>query len=379
MSKKYTPEEMSALLKEAEAQEAKRKAEQEKAVVDHFDSGLLPTPEPIARILAWKIGEDRLTLIRHHPYWKEYKLKKGFDAAISAALAAHLDLKRCEAALTAYAARKEGFSEHINQTVEDPAQKEIMAFCAAYAATVDTLRRIKNDRSELADQIDGIRKNLTSDPEYNFMLDLRRNLSHGSVTVPNWNVRSNFETTVGIMKFSANELLAFGEWNATSKVFLNNAENGEISISEVTEKCASGLAKLRRELRTLYYRNKTPAEIDFFDIEDMAGKMSSRQFLKVFLQPHFNKKTDPYPYLHLFFSGKTLRQIFRFPPHSKEQVDFMIGQKLHETDCDDDLRSKLYKLFGVNEEMEAEKQKPSLGAPPLVKGWQTYDNEKSST
>ena len=61
------------------------------------------------------------------------------------------------------------------------------------------------------------------------------------------------------------------------------------------------------------------------------------------------KGKDPYDYLHYYFDAEEVREIMRLPKHSKEQVDFMIGLKGAEIDCNEELRNRLYCVFGVDE------------------------------
>jgi hypothetical protein len=345
MASRLSRDELNAVL----AADAERQLQVAEQAIGHFKSGQLPTPEDIARSLTWRVGEDRNRIMRHHPYWKEHRLRLGFDALIAAALAAHLDLCRSDAALTAFADSREPFEDHIEHTVENPAQKEVMAFCAAYFGTKDTLYRIKGARPDLAAQIDEVRLKTTGDVQFKFILDLRRNLSHGSVTVPGWAVTSDFRTAVGAMYFEVAELLAFGSWSADVGTFLEGVPEGRFGISEVTAHCAKGLAQLRRELRGVFQRHPTLAESDFFRLQDLHRRLGSRQWMKVILQPRAAKGADPYPLLHRFFSPEEVRQIMRLPMHSADQVDYIIALRAAKTDCDDDLRRTLMKLFKVSD------------------------------
>jgi hypothetical protein len=347
MISKLSQSELNDLLVRAQAADAERRRAETERAVTVFKGGELPTPDDVVRVVTWRVGEARQSLLRHHRFWKEQRLRAGFDALISAALAAHVDLTRAEAALTAFADSREQFEDHIDHTVGNPAQKEVMAFCAAYFGTVDTLRRIKECRQDLAEEIDATRLAATAGPVFRFMLDLRRNLSHGSVTVPGWSVTSDFKSATGAMYFDVPDLLAFATWSAEVRPFLEGAAEGRLRISTVTAECAKGLAKLRRDLHALYYRNRTPAEEDFQRLQDLHRRCSSRQWMKVLLSPHANKGTDSYPHLPRFFSKEEVRGILRRPKHSAEQVELIIALRSPQTDCDAELRAMLYKLFQV--------------------------------
>ena len=85
---------------------------------------------------------------------------------------------------------------------------------------------------------------------------------------------------------------------------------------------------------------------DYRQIEDSHKRVSRRQQAKVLVGQVWDGK-DPYGQLHRFFDPEVLREILRYPRHSKEQVDFMIALKSGEIDCDDELRQTLYRVFGV--------------------------------
>jgi hypothetical protein len=343
MTIKLTDEQLNELYK----QQNEREAQLREKVVQTFKSGVLPTPEDVVQIVTWRVGPTREALIRHHSYWKEHRLRIGLDALISAALAAHLDLCRCDAALSAYAQSRDRFEDHIDHTVVAPAQKEVMAFCAAYFGINDTLRRLKSARPDIGTFIEAAQAKDAQGPAFKFILDLRKNLSHGSVTVPNWSISSDFRSTSGAMVFATADLLAFGEWGRESREFLEAMPCQQFQVAEIAAVCAKGLAKFGREMRTIFSQHPTAAEMDFNQIQDMHRRTSSRQFMKIFLEPYVKNSTDPYLHLHQFFAPEEVREILRRPPHSVEQVELIIALRSPTTDCDDELRTSLYRLFKV--------------------------------
>lgn len=359
------------LLRAHFSREQDRQRRESAAITRALDSGTIPTPEPIVRKLVWHVGREKL--MRHHVYWKERKLRKGFDSLVEAALLAHLDLVRAEAALTAYASRHSGFEDHIAHTVENPAQKEVLAFCAAYVGTIDTLRRIKKARAELAGDIDASRIAATDKVEFRFLKELRNNLAHGEVTMPGWRVTSSFGKgsagTVGAIDFSASELLAFGDWTADVRAFLAQKKDDGFPVSEVTGICAHGLSRFRADLNLLFARNLSAAERDYWAINDLSRRLTHRQSYKIVLNGIAEKSIDPYPHLHRFFDQETTRSIMRYPAHSAEQVEYIIKLKEADSHCDDDLRLILYKIFGVIPLPEVKREPPSVDPKPLGDLW----------
>lgn len=360
--------ELSALIERSAKAQAEQARADDDRVVASFKAGVLPTSGDNARIVTWRVGKARSDLIRHHPYWRESRLRAGLDALISSALAAHVDLCRCEAALTAFAESRERFEDHVDRTVQNPAQKEVLAFCAAYFGTIDTLRRIKSARPDIADAIDSVRAKHTDEPVFRFMLDLRKNLSHGSVVVPGWLVTSDATSAAGVMQFDTDDLLAFGEWRAEVRTLLEGAPERRLHISKSISYCATALARMRRDLKELFAVHQTTAESDFHRLQDLHQRTTSGTWIKVFLSPHATRGTDPYPHLHRFFTAEEVRAILRRPNNSAEQVEFIIALRSVQTACDDHLRKMLYQLFNAPMPAELKQMKsqaPSLHPPPL--------------
>lgn len=347
--------------------DAERKRAEEEAIRNGLRKGSLPTAEPIVRALVWRV--DRPSLMRDHVYWQEHKIRAGFEALVSAALSAHLDLTRAEAALTAYAISADGFGDHVQHTVENPAQKEVMAFCSAYVGTIDTLRRFTKRRADIWDAIEAIRTSTTGDIEFRFIFELRKNLSHGSVVVPYWSVMRDGAGTSGKVHFSVSELLAFGSWGADVKSFLQSKGDKSFSISEITAHCSTGLAKFRRELNILFERHKTDAERDFHAINDFARRIGSRQMNLLILKAVADKGVDPYPHLHRYFSAEETRRILEYPPHSAEQVGYIVRLREASVDINAEALALLYRLFGVSEQIEVPKEMPTVAPKPLGDAW----------
>ena len=191
--------------------------------------------------------------------------------------------------------------------------------------------------------------------------------------MPGWRVTSSFgkdaASTVGAIDFSASELLAFGDWTADVRSFLAGKKNDSFPISAVTAVCAHGLSRFRADLTLLFARNPSPAERDYLAIQDLGKRLLHRQSMKLFFSGIAEKGIDPYPHLHRFFDAETTRSILRYPPHSAEQVEYIIKLKEADTHCDDDLRLTLYKLFGVTPLPQVIPEPPSIGPKPLGDLW----------
>lgn len=347
--------------------EEQRKLAQAAAIKSELQKGVIPTSEPVVRALVYRI--DHQELMRSHTYATEHQIRLGFNALISAAVAAHVGLSSAEATLTAFAQTRDPFDGHIKHTVENPAQKELIAFCAAYVGTIDTLRRLESRRPDIWPQIDELRKSTTGSEAFRFIFELRKNLSHGSVVVPYWNIATDDKGTNGNMHFSARELLAFGDWKSEGRKFLRDRDPDSFAITSITAQCAEGLAKFRRELELLFARNRSDAENDYNAILALARRVNGSSFAKLILNQAVLKGVDPYAHLHRFFSPEETVRILQYPPHSEEQVKFVIRLKESTFEIDDRLCSLIYQLFQVPIAIDVENEAPSIDPKPLGNLW----------
>lgn len=327
-------------------QDKQRREKQDSAVAELLRRGEIPTPVDARRIINMRVGEARQFLLSNHIYWKERKLRQGLKALIDTSRRAYIDIIGHNAALGALARGRWNFHEHVDHAITEPVQKDVMAFCSAAHATIDTVRRVRKLREDVAAQIEEVISASFSDDVCDFIMALRMNISHGSVSLPRWSVHYSKGTSDGVMNFAASDILSFGDWNGKSKRYIRSCEGGEVNIAEAIGEYFNRLTKFYWAVEDIFARNPTPAETDFYDIEDSFRRRAAGQWIKV-LVSQVGKNLDPYDYLHHFFDSSEVRQILRRARHSKEQVDYLIALKDTEIECDESLRDMLYRYFGV--------------------------------
>lgn len=219
-----------------------------------------------------------------------------------------------------------------------------MAYGSASTGMIDCVRRLTKRRPDIADAIRAITKEAFDNDINAFMKDLRNNLAHGSVVVPTWRMDFDANGSRGSMNFNPVELMLLGTWSAGAKRYIESESN--LHLGKIVREHFKCVNLFSLALTDLFAKNISPAEEDYYEIEDEHRRGSQRQWFKI-LVSQMGKTKDPYAYLHRFFTSSELRLILRHPKHSKEQVDLIISLKNSEIDCDDELRVMLYKMFGV--------------------------------
>ncbi len=64
-------------------------------------------------------------------------------------------------------------------------------------------------------------------------------------------------------------------------------------------------------------------------------------------------KVNPYAHLDTYLTPAEVEAALRLPMRSREQVDYIIAAADEHDACDDELRSLVYKLFGVSMDGDA--------------------------
>lgn len=313
----------------------------------HLESGVLPTPDDVRDAINSLVGDARRKVLRHHAFWKERSLRKGLESLVHAAHRAYMDICRHDAALGALADSRD-LQDQVDHAVGYAAQKDVVAYCALAQGVRDTLVKIRRLRSDIADDLSGIEGRMFRMDISQFVRELRNNVLHGRVLVPQWSVSFLHESQrcTGSMRYSKEELTETGDWKAQSLRFIRSSSGEQVRLTVVVQEHFTLLNDLRSKLEGLFARNTSPAEQDYWNIEDAHKRGLRRQWAKI-LVGQVGKGKDPYDHLHRFFEPEVLREILRYPRNSKEQVDFIIALKSGEIDCDDELREVMYRAFGV--------------------------------
>lgn len=346
--KNLSLKEQEAVYENAFIQQEQATNQKVAAAIACLQAKTMPTPPEIISFITWNLGE-RTKILRHHAFWDEMKIREGFEALVETAHLAYVDICRHSAALVGISKNSESFYDRVSSAVSDPVQKDMMAFCSAAHGCIDTVRRLKSCRPDIAPNMDTAITAHFSGDVFEFIKCLRKNLSHGFVVIPNWTLTKGREGDSGSMVFNADEILAFGEWSAGAKSYINSAKDGRLNIGPAIDVYHQALIKFRQTVSDIFARNVTEFERDYYNIEDSYKRVTNAQWQKV-LVSQVGKSKNPYDFLHRFFTPEQVREIRRRPDHSKEQVEFIISLRQVETACDDELRKKLYELFGVKEE-----------------------------
>ena len=176
------------LFKRASEMKRQQNDAENREVISYLKRGDIPTCDEIRNIINRRIGPERTSLMRHHVYWKQNRLKDGFKALYSAAHQACIDICRHAAALGAFS-RETDFETHVDHVVGHAAQKDMMAYCALVVGLQETLDDIQRECPDAIEtSIQEIKTESFGCDVAVFIREMRNNLSHGAVIVPEWQI-----------------------------------------------------------------------------------------------------------------------------------------------------------------------------------------------
>ena len=76
------------------------------------------------------------------------------------------------------------------------------------------------------------------------------------------------ENSTGVMRYHVESLIDSGKWNDRSLGFISTLHGEKVQLSAIVRKHFGLLNDLVREVNNVFAKSVTPAEKDFFDIED---------------------------------------------------------------------------------------------------------------
>ncbi len=242
----------------------------------------LPTPDDIRETITSFVGETRQHIMRHHLFWKEWILRRGMASLIHASHQASIDISRHDAVLGELA-RSKDFEERVDPTVGQVAQKDAVAYCALVFGFRDTLRKIQKLRVDIANQISELNDSVFNRDISRFLKDLRNNLLHGQVVIPQWELSYAFEEqrSTGSMIYNVKELIDSGKWSSESRRYVLTLHDEKVPLSSIVREHFRLLDGLGQQVDDMFARNVTPSEKDFFDIEDGHKRQGRKQWTKI--------------------------------------------------------------------------------------------------
>ena len=325
-----------------------REQRERELAAEQFQMGTIPTTKEVRQLVNSSVGNTRALLLSNHKFSKEKTLRVGFQTLIASMNAAFTDLCKLEAAIAPhyYQSKEDNTMEYV---VSTPIQKEVIAFCSAAHGIVDVTRRIKAARPDLIGVLENLRSELVREKNPSLIFDLRKNLSHGSVVIPYWNITSDDRGIRGSILLEIPMLLKTGDWSENTKSYFSLQKSGQINLKAEMEQYLSAINRYSADAELLFASSATAEEQDYYDIEDEYQRRIRTQHLRIIIGQG-RQFSDPLKYLGRFFTEEQARAIRKLPTGSNAQLDLIAALKSTEYDIDDKLREEVRLILSPEKE-----------------------------
>lgn len=302
--------------------------------------------EDVLREISWLGPTDRHLVLRHHPGEILERKLQSLWSMLLVFSKTHVDLLEQLDHFNAFSFTDEmhlpiGRSQL--KAIELAVHKELVAFSAAAGALVDFSRRLRNAIvvPDVSAQIAAI----FDEEEHRFVTALRNIICHQAFPDISWQITIGRERETDFV-MPTEGLRHYGDLPPQAKAFLDRCGNG-VHLRGLVNSYAERVQKFYNWYRTALETNAPRALGDYRRIVRTCMANASRSTYRLIFTQLLAKKMDPYEHLHKYLLPVQLEAALKLPKHSKVQVDYIIALADEHGACDSELRSLVYRLFGV--------------------------------
>jgi hypothetical protein len=222
-------------------------------------------------------------------------------------------------------------------------------FSATTAAMAlrDAYRRIQK-KSPLADYDMKREEIFGASSQVAIVEGLRNYLSHRRNVEAHWEVSMTFHPHFARFVLRQDELLDWDAWGALAQDYiLANPE--EIDIERIFADYKRRVEEFYSWFYSAFSRKGEPQLSEYRAYKQMLDRWASRSNWNILLDQFLLAKVDPYAYLNQYLTEAELKEVLSCLPRSPQQVNMIIEILDVFRACDEELRRKVFSLFGVVE------------------------------
>jgi hypothetical protein len=250
--------------------------------------------------------------------------------------------------------------EFWNKTNEKNAEKYVrevkrkLYYCTSALMTLVDIARAFSNKWPIEGLAEQRNKSFSTPGLHDFLQKLRNFSSHWRIAQANWQINYDFTNGARTASFmvSKEELLAWGDWGAKAKKYIEESED-KIDILKI-------FTQYKKQVQQ-YYNWQKGVVLDtypsvlrpFFEYKKIHEGLQQSLKWNMILS-HFKPTMNPYQYLAQYLTNTQMELILSYEHRSEQQVDALIKMLNMEDFCDIQLRSKAMKAFGVSIRWELE-------------------------
>jgi hypothetical protein len=334
---------LRTVLRHQETQRLKRRDELKTLIT------AIPVPAQLLKEVVWLGPAERKVVLQHHPGHGIDRKLTSLWQMLAIFGRAHTDIV---AQLDAF--HEFSLSEEMHlpvgrsklAAIVTALNKELVAFSAAAGALVQFGRRLRGEQGlpDMQPQIAA----MFDAHEHDFVIALRNLLSHEEFPDLGWQIeygRSKERRTDFVL--SPDRLHQQAGLPAGARAYVARSSTG-VRLRTLVDSYAERVRAFYAWYKGVCTASEPLALQDYRRVVKACKANDARTMHRLLIAQFVARNVDPYQHLHKFLLPDQVTEAMTLPLRSKMQVDFII-QAADEFDaCDDELRSMVYRLFGVS-------------------------------
>ena len=233
--------------------------------------------------------------------------------------------------------------------------QEILYLFASTAMTLVEQSRAISRKVKLPGYTDRVSSTFSDNPRHKFIQELRNDLIHITLHEPRWHLTETFHThrterdrtrTTQFM-LSPSRLRRSDEWHRLGREYLRQHPNG-VDLGALIQEYRLEVTDFQGWLQNTVLAVAGDTINEYLRCNRFLKAVGSRCWWRFLLsQIVIQAGRDPYQYLDRYLTKTEVEEIQSLSHKTKEQVDRIVDLVDDYGACDDELRSLVYKAFGV--------------------------------
>lgn len=237
------------------------------------------------------------------------------------------------------------FSETFNKR-ELAIRRGVFAAATTAMALVDHSRRVKNTFSAVREEYDNQIGKVFDEHEHRFVQCLRDCVCHIRMIESDWQTTYSASGKNTQFLLRRVTLLGWNGWNAHARTFIDRNPDG-IDIERLFTVYRQRVQQFQEWFQIEVAKASEPELSEYREYEKTLKRFGVRATWNLILDQFVIGRLDPFLYLNKYLTKAELKDVMALPMKSIGQVDRIIQILDDYGACDDELRRKVYRAFGI--------------------------------
>jgi hypothetical protein len=225
-------------------------------------------------------------------------------------------------------------------------RRGVFTVATSALALVDHSRKVRKSIAITQEEYQRQLKEIFDEHEHRFIQSLRVCVSHIRMIEADW--QRIYSTSGKQTRFLLRRevLLQWDDWDKQARIFIDRHHDG-IDIEKLFNTYRARVEKFHLWFHNAIIRVSEPQLSEYREYERMLKRFGTRAWWNLLLEQVVMGRLDPYTYLDRYLTQTELEEVLALPRQSQVQIDRIIEILDEYGACDEELRKKAYRAFGV--------------------------------